>query len=221
MTVESSRALDRTFEVSISLKGLDGVLEIIGGAVVLFVGTFANRSLQLLIPLFVASTGAAPGSVASVTGMIVAGGALAATLSANLASRLVVHVPHARVLVVALSACACGSGLLVCSHTALQFGLLRVAIGLFDGSILPLSYGLGASVIPVDHRASAFGVLHSGAQIGSAVSPMLSGVLAAFSLRLAFLGNAALLCGGTVVAWHGLGAPRAGRLPPEPSGAEE
>ena len=50
---------------------------------------------------------------------------------------------------------------------------------------------------------------------------MLSGVLAAFSLRLAFLGNAALLCGGTVVAWHGLGAPRAGRLPPEPSGAEE
>jgi len=35
--VESSRALDRTFKVSISLKGLDGVLEIIGGAVLLFV----------------------------------------------------------------------------------------------------------------------------------------------------------------------------------------
>src|SRR5207253_8938353 len=96
--------------------------------VVLFVGTFAQRSYQPLIPLFVASMGSAPGSVASVTGMIVAGGALAATLSANLASRLVVHVPHARVLVVALGACACGSGLLVCSHTALQFGLLRVAI---------------------------------------------------------------------------------------------
>lgn len=56
--------------------------------VVLFVGTFANRSLQPLIPLFVASTGAAPGTVASVTGVIVAGGALAATLSANLASRV-------------------------------------------------------------------------------------------------------------------------------------
>jgi MFS family permease len=200
------------------ILGTSGFVPIL---VVLFVGTFANRSLQLLIPLFVASTGAAPGSVASVTGMIVAGGALAATLSANLASRLVVHVPHARVLVVALSACACGSGLLVCSHTALQFGLLRVAIGLFDGSILTLSYGLGASVIPVDHRASAFGVLHSGAQIGSAVSPMLSGVLAAGSLRLAFLGNAVLLCCGTVVAWRWLGTPRAGRLPPEPSGAEE
>ena len=188
--------------------------------VVLFVGTFANRSFQPLIPLFVASTGAASGTVASVTGVIVAGGALAATLSANLASRLVVHVPHARMLVVALSACACGSGLLVCSHTALQFGLLRVAIGLFDGSILTLSYGLGASVIPVDHRASAFGVLHSGAQIGSAVSPMLSGVLAAFSLRLAFLSNAALLCGGTWVAWHWLGARQQGQRLAAPPGAE-
>jgi MFS family permease len=189
--------------------------------VVLFVGTFANRSFQPLIPLFVASTGAAPGTVASVTGVIVAGGALAATLSANLASRLVGHVPHARVLVVALSACACGSGLLVCSHTALQFGLLRVAIGLFDGSILTLAYGLGASVIPVANRASAFGILHSGAQIGSAVSPMLSGVLAAFSLRLAFLCNAVLLCGGTVVAWHWLGARQEEHRSAVPPGAEE
>jgi len=189
--------------------------------VVLFVGTFAQRSYQPLIPLFVASAGAAPGTVASVTGMIVAGGALAATLSATLASRLVVSFPHARVLVVALSACACGSGLLVCSHTALQFGLLRVAIGLFDGSILTLSYGLGASVIPVDHRASAFGVLHSGAQIGSAVSPMLSGVLAAGSLRLAFLCNAALLCGGTVVAWHWLRAPQEEPPSATPPGAEQ
>jgi MFS transporter, DHA1 family, multidrug resistance protein len=187
---------------------------------VLFVGTFAQRSYQPLIPLFVAATGSAPGAVASVTGMIVAGGALAATLSANLASRLVVSLPHAQVLVVALSVCAGGSALLVWSHTALQFGLLRVALGLFDGSILTLSYGLGASVIPVDHRASAFGVLHSGAQIGSAVSPMLSGVLAAYSLRLAFLCNAALLCGGTVVAWHWLGAQQKDRRSAAPPGAE-
>jgi MFS family permease len=168
------------------------------------------------------TVGARPlgGTVASVTGVIVAGGALAATLSANLASRLVGQVPHARLLVVALSACACGSGLLVWSHTALQFGLLRMALGLFDGSILTLAYGLGASVIPVAHRASAFGVLHSGAQIGSAVSPMLSGVLAAVSLRLAFLSNAALLCGGTWVAWHGLGARQQDHRAAVPPGAE-
>ena len=188
---------------------------------VLFVGTFTNRSYQALIPLFVASTVSSQGAVASVTGVIVAGGALTATLSANLASRLVAYFPHAQVLVVALVACACGSGLLVGSHTALQFGLLRVAVGLFDGSILTLSYGLGGSVIPVENRASAFGVLNSGAMIGSAVSPMLGGVLAAFSLRVAFLCNAALFCCGALVAWRWLGARREGSLPAEPTGTEE
>jgi len=175
---------------------------------VLFVGTFTNRSYQPLIPLFVASTASSQGAVASVTGVIVAGGALAATLSANLASRLVVYFPHAQVLMVALVACACSSGLLVYSHTALQFGLLRVAVGLFDGSILTLSYGLGGSVIPVEHRASAFGLLNSGAMIGSAVSPILGGVLAGFSLRLAFLCNAALFCCGAFAAWRWLGVQR-------------
>ena len=65
-----------------------------------------------------------------------------------------------------------------------------------------------------------FGVLHSGAQIGSAVSPMLSGVLAAVSLRLVFLCNAALFCGGTVVAWHWLGARQADQRFAAPPGAE-
>jgi MFS family permease len=210
----------RSVGTKMRLRDILGTPGFVPILLVLFVGTFANRSYQPLIPLFVASTDSALGAVASVTGVIVAGGALAATLSANLASRLVMHFPHARVLVVALSACAGGSSLLVCSHTALQFGLLRVAIGLFDGSILTLSYGLGASVIPVDNRASAFGVLHSGAQIGSAVSPMLSGVLAAFSLRLAFLCNAVLFCCGTAVAWRWLGAQQEDQRSTEPRGAE-
>lgn len=187
-----------------------GFLPILG---VLFVGTFTNRSYQALIPLFVSSTVASQGTVASVTGMIVAGGALAATLSANTASRLVAFFPHAQVLTVALLACVCGSGLLVGSHSALQFALLRVAIGLFDGCILTLSYGLGGSIIPVEYRASAFGVLHSGAQIGSAVSPMLGGVLAAFSLRVAFLCNTALFCVGAWVAWRWLAARQDGSRP--------
>jgi DHA1 family multidrug resistance protein-like MFS transporter len=210
----------RTGGTTMRFRDILGTTGFVPILLVLFVGTFTQRSYQPLIPLFVASTGAAPGTVASVTGLIVAGGALAATLSTTLASRLVVSLPHAQVLVVALLACAVGSGVLVFSHTALQFGLLRVALGLFDGGILTLAYGLGASVIPVAHRASAFGVLHSGSQIGSAVSPMLSGVLAGVSFRLAFLGNAALFCGGTVVAWHWLGARLADHRAAAPPGAE-
>jgi MFS family permease len=83
-----------------------------------------------------------------------------------------------------------------------------VAVGLFDGSLLTLSYGLGGSIIPVENRASAFGVLNSGAMIGSAISPMLGGILAAFSFRAAFLCNATLFLCGAFVAWRWLGRQR-------------
>jgi hypothetical protein len=49
---------------------------------------------------------------------------------------------------------------------------------------------------------------------------MLSGALAAFSLRVAFLCNAALFCGGTLVAWRKLRPRQEGSLPAESDGAE-
>ena len=93
-----------------------------------------------------------------------------------------------------------------------------MVVGLFDGGILTLSYGLGGSVIPVEHRASAFGVLNSGALIGSAISPMLGGALAAFSLQAAFLCNAMLFFCGALVAWRWLGGRRSDAVPAERSG---
>ena len=52
------------------------------------------------------------------------------------------------------------------THTALQCGLLRVALGLCDGGMLTLPYSLEASGIPDAHRTSAFGLSHSSAQMG-------------------------------------------------------
>jgi MFS transporter, DHA1 family, multidrug resistance protein len=176
--------------------------------VVLFAGSFTDRSYQTLIPLFVASLASAHGALASLTGIIVASGALAAALSANAASRLVPRWTHAQVLGVALIASACGSTLMGFSHTALQFGVWRVIVGLFAGSILTLAYGLGGSIMPVEQRSSAFGVLNSGAMIGSAVGPLLGGLLAAVDLRGAFLFNSAIFLIGLLAVWRGLGVRR-------------
>jgi MFS transporter, DHA1 family, multidrug resistance protein len=176
--------------------------------VVLFAGSCTDRSYQTLIPLVVASITPAQGALASVTGIIVASGALAAALSANAASRLVPRWTHAQVLGLALLASACASALMGFSHTALQFGALRVVVGLFAGSILTLAYGLGGSVMPVEQRASAFGVLNSGAMVGSAVGPLLGGLLAAVSLRGAFLVNSGIFLVGLLAIWRGLGVRR-------------
>jgi uncharacterized membrane protein len=43
--VSSTTALDRTFKISISLKGIDGVLEIVGGFILLFVPPATIQSL--------------------------------------------------------------------------------------------------------------------------------------------------------------------------------
>ena len=176
--------------------------------VVLFAGSFTDRSYQPLIPLFVASLVPADGAVASLTGIIVAGGALAAALSANAASHLVPRFTHAQVLWAALVACICGSALMALSHTVWQLGLLRVAVGLFAGSILTLAYGLGGTVVPIEQRSSAFGALNSGAMVGSAMGPIMAGTLAAVSLRGAFLLNTGIFFIGLLAVWRGLAARR-------------
>jgi DHA1 family multidrug resistance protein-like MFS transporter len=176
--------------------------------IVLFAGSFTDRSYQPLIPLFVAFLVPVDGAVASLTGLIVAGGALAAALSANAASRLVPRFTHAQVLWWALVACIGGSALMAYSHTAWQLGLLRAAVGLFAGCILTLAYGLGGTVVPIEQRSSAFGALNSGAMVGSAMGPLMAGLLAAVSLRGAFLFNTAIFCIGLLAVWRGLGVHR-------------
>src|SRR5882724_167218 len=176
--------------------------------VVLFAGSFTDRSYQPLIPLFVASLVPADGAAASLTGFIVAGGALAAALSANAASHLVPRFTHAQVLWAALVACICGSALMALSHTVWQLGLLRVAVGLFAGGILTLAYVLGGTIVPIEQRSSAFGALNSGAMVGSAMGPIMAGTLAAVSLRGAFLLNTGIFFIGLLAVWRGLAARR-------------
>ena len=175
---------------------------------VLFVAFVGFYFSSPFLPLLVRHLGVTDlRAVASLTGVIVAGGALAAALSANAASQLLRRWTHAQVLGVALLASACGSALMGFSQTALQFGVWRV-VGLFAGGILTLAYGLGGSVMPVEQRSSAFGVLNSGAMIGSAVGPILGGMLAAVSLRGAFLFNSAIFLVGLLAVWRGLGLRR-------------
>jgi len=176
--------------------------------VVLFAGSFTDRSYQPLIPLFVASLVPPDGAVASLTGIIVAGGALATALSANAASRLVPRFTHAQVLWGALVAGICGAALMAFSHTAWQLGLLRVGVGLFAGSILTLAYGLVGTVVPIEQRSSAFGALNSAAMVGSAMGPIMAGMLAAVSLRGAFLFNTGIFFIGLLAVWRGLGVRR-------------
>jgi len=152
----------------------------------LFVAQFVDRGLALLIPLQVAHLPNID-QIAAVSGAIVSIGAIAATTSANVAARLAREVPAARLLLIGLLL-----GGPLCAAMALPRGwvmllVLRLLTGLCLGAAITLTYSLGASIVPAEHRGAAFGWLGLGLQIGTAASPLASGALAAASIPGAFL----------------------------------
>lgn len=65
-------------------------------------------------------------------------------------------------------------------------------VGLCLGGALTLAYSLGGQIVSGETRGAAFGWLAMGVQIGTATSPLLTGILAAFDLSAAYLLDAGL-----------------------------
>ena len=168
----------------------------------LFIAQFIDRGLALLIPLHVAHLPDIE-KIAAISGTIVSIGAIAATTSANVAARLAREVPAARLLLIGFLV-----GGPLCAAMALPRGwimllVLRLLTGLCLGAAITLTYSLGASIVPAEHRGAAFGWLGLGLQIGTAASPLASGALAAVSIPGAFLFDGALAWVGAAVLYFG------------------
>ena len=63
------------------------------------------------------------------------------------------------------------------------------------GMILLASYTAASSIIPTGARGTGFGLLTTASLVGLAVSPIVSGLLGATSIRAVFLVDAVLLGG--------------------------
>jgi DHA1 family multidrug resistance protein-like MFS transporter len=157
----------------------------------LVIAQFIDRGLALLIPLQVAHL---PGveAVAATSGLIISVAAVAAAVSAGLAARLAEVVPAGRLLFLQFIAGGVLCGAMAWAHTSLALLVLRTVVGLCLGGALTLAYSLGGQIVPGETRGAAFGWLAMGVQIGTAASPLLTGVLAAFHLSAAYLMDAGL-----------------------------
>jgi MFS transporter, DHA1 family, multidrug resistance protein len=164
----------------------------------LMIAQFIDRGLALVIPLQVAhmSEIAAP---ATTSGIIISAAAVGATVSASLAARLSAVVPAGQLLFIQLMA-----GGLFCGAMALAGGwvsllVLRVLVALCLCGALTLAYALGGMIVAPEARGAAFGWLAMGVQIGTAASPLLTGALAAATLRGAYLLDGALSWLGALI----------------------
>src|SRR5262249_39522532 len=151
--------------------------------------------LALLIPLRVAHM---PGvsAIAATSGLIISAAAVTATISANLSARLSRGIPVGQILTAGLLAGGPIFAAMALAEHWLTLLALRALLGVLIGGALTMAYSLGGLIVPVHQRGAAFGWLALGVQIGTALSPLATGGLAAISLPGAFV------FGGTV-AWLG------------------
>ncbi|MEX2147505.1 MAG: MFS transporter [Candidatus Rokuibacteriota bacterium] len=157
----------------------------------LVVAQFIDRGLGLMIPLHIAHLPDVT-AIAATSGAIISVAAVGAAVSASVAARLADVMPVGRLLFIELVA-----GGLLCGAMALAEGwitllVLRTLVALCLGGALTLAYALGGTLVPAESRGAAFGWLALGVQIGTAASPLVTGVLAALSLSAAYLMDGAL-----------------------------
>ncbi len=164
----------------------------------LFVAQFIDRGLALLVPLRVARL---PGvtEIAATSGLIISIAAVIAAGSASLAARLSLAMPPGQLLLLqfALGGPMCAA-MALAGHWG-TLALARALVAICIGGALTVAYSLGGTIMPPETRGVAFGWLALGVQIGTAVSPLVSGAVAAISLSRAFVVDACLAWAGAAL----------------------
>ena len=154
---------------------------------------FIDRSFGPLLPLYLGTLNAPPERLGTISGVVLAGGAFATAVAAAGSGRLAGRINPRPLLVVAtLCGAACCLPLGFAGHWG-QVLALRLALGLLAGGAVTLVYAVGGRALPDTARVAAFSTLAGVAQIGGAISPMVTGLLARWvSLGAIFVLDAAL-----------------------------
>jgi MFS transporter, DHA1 family, multidrug resistance protein len=175
---------------------------------IMFVARFADKALPPILPLFLAELDTPQDQLATITGLVVSVGAIAAACSATLYGRRSRPDNTRRLLMIALAGGSLCSLLLAMSTNWQQVVVLRLLLGLLAGGTLSLSYALGARLAPRERSALTLSILASCGQIGSASAPVLAGVLGGAGLHVVFVTNAAAYLVALALAGFGGRNPR-------------
>jgi DHA1 family multidrug resistance protein-like MFS transporter len=148
---------------------------------------FVDRSFGPILPLYVGQLGAGGDRVPLLAGLLfsllAASGAVGNRLCERLLRRLSLRTT------IAGSACTAAAGAVV-YLLAVQPAWLFVATPLFGiamGIASTSTYTAASTVMPATARGAGFGLLSTASLTGLALSPIVSGILAATSIRAVFL----------------------------------
>jgi DHA1 family multidrug resistance protein-like MFS transporter len=153
---------------------------------ILFVARFTERALPPILPLYLIELDTPSSTLATITGVVVASGALAATISSIAYGKFARPDNTRRLLAIALAGGAVCSVLLALSGDWIQVTMLRIVLGLLAGGTMSLAYTMGARLAPSERSGLTLSVLASCGMLGGAISPILAGMISQLSLRIVF-----------------------------------
>ncbi len=152
-----------------------------------------DRCFGPVLPLYLRELGYSASEVPIAAGTLFSVLALAAAAGHHLTSRRLLEARSPREILswagwmgaAALAAFAASDGIWV-------MAIFMAITGLCIGVSTTTAYTAGASVIPAEVHATAFGFLTGSQLIGVAISPVLAGLIAARSIRAVFLAGMAV-----------------------------
>jgi MFS transporter, DHA1 family, multidrug resistance protein len=179
---------------------------------ILFMTRFTDKALLPILPLYLVEVNTPSAQLATITGFVVASGAVAAGGSSMFYGRWARPEDTRLLLLIALTSGAAFSVLLASAHDWIQVAVLRLILGLLAGGTASLGFAYGLRLAPPNRSAATLSILASSGQFGGALSAVLVGVVGQAGLRYAFLANAvAYLVAVTLTALPARDAARSER----------
>jgi DHA1 family multidrug resistance protein-like MFS transporter len=148
---------------------------------------FVDRSFGPVLPLYIGQLGTPVETVPIVSGVLFSIAAGSAAVGNNTCGALLRNLSARAVIAGAAAAASVGTLVYVFAGSV---ALLLFGTALFGGAIgiaTTAAYTAASNIIPASARGAGFGLLTTGSLTGLAVSPIVSGLLGAVSIRAVFL----------------------------------
>jgi MFS family permease len=169
-------------------------------AFVLFITQYVDRGFGPIVPLFVANIDPTR-PVASTAGLIFSAGLFVSAIAASQIGGLVNRLDTWRMLMACVLVGLIGTLPLIFFGKLWLMVLVQVLMGFSAGTIVTLSYAAIVRLVPDGSRTVAFGFLGSAVSLASALGPIGSGALAAFTLHTVYIADAVLYLGSLAVSF--------------------
>lgn len=167
--------------------------------VVIFGLQLVDRSFSPILAIYLGQIGYEAESIPLMAGVLFSVLALSAAGGNQLTARLLERHSPRTVMTRAALIAACALAAFGLTPSAWGLGVELAVIGTCLGICMTTAFATGAAVLPREVHSTAFGFLTGSSLVALAVSPVLSGLIGARSIRIVFVGGVVVLVALAVV----------------------